>query len=395
MSTLKTGAVSIFRTGMTAMLDAIASTGIKAVVATLEDKTKSPEYLASKCILDEGPETFWKGAFGSILAKLKNNFAPYIPEQFVNIPGDLLGAFMHWKSAAHQSLNQITSLAGSKPRGDLTLLDKFYDNCIKMPTNYILKFIGFNKEEHKLSMLRFGFANVVAFVLGVLALKGSEEDHMPGVNVDSDDPTLVSVYKTLGYTVVEQITHIGSQWMRYYEDYKNEFGEKFALSKSLANVINEKTFPGNIISSIGACVATLWFGKSITPSAAAALGEVIPKGLTRLLEFRLRRSTKDTYDENSSNKRAANYRFHDVKWFHKLLDIVDYPFAKLRELTIDHVVTPLFKPNDLSLEDFRKELRSSFELPLDILKSKSQLPLNNNGTLSSEDERLQFVNAAA
>ncbi|KAF0227520.1 MAG: hypothetical protein FD167_4837, partial [bacterium] len=75
MSSVRVGITSLFRTTMTAMLDAIASTGVKSIVATMEDKTKSPEYLASQCITDEGPETFWKGVFGSVLAKLNNNFA--------------------------------------------------------------------------------------------------------------------------------------------------------------------------------------------------------------------------------------------------------------------------------------------------------------------------------
>lgn len=377
MSTLKAGAVSLFRTGMTAMLDAIASTGSKAIVATMEDKTMSPEYLASKCILDEGPETFWKAAFGSVLAKLKNNFAPYIPEQFVNIPGDLLGSFMHWKSSAHQSLNRLTSLAGTKTKEKLTLLDKFYDTCIKTPTNEILRFLGFNSEEHELNIFRFGVSNVIAFFLGTIALKGSSEDNMPGVNIDSDDSKSITLLKTLGYTVTEQVTHIASNWMRYYKDYKKEFGKKFALAKSLANAINEKTFPGNVLSALGACLTTLWFGKKLPPSSAAALGEIIPKGLTRLLEARLRRSTKDTYDEKNPDKRVKNYRFHNAKWFNKLLDVVDYPFVILRKLTINHIVAPLFKPQDTTMEMFKEELYKSFDMPMTTLKSKALLGVNN------------------
>jgi hypothetical protein len=363
---------------MTAMLDAIASTGSKAIVATLEDKTKSPEYLASKCILDEGPETFWKAAFGSILAKLKNNFAPFIPEQFVNIPGDLLGAYVHWRSAAHQSLNKTISQAGKKFKSSSDLLDKFYDNFIKTPTSYILNLIGLDRHEHTLSFGRFGLANLAAFAFGTYSLMGSDDENLPGVNIDSSEPKHVTTYKTLGYVITEQVMHVASQWMRYYEDYKKEFGEKFALSKSLANVINEKTFPGNFLSAIGACLSTLWFGKTMSKSAAAALGEIVPKAFTRLLETRLRRTTKDTYDENSLNQRRGNYRFHNAKWFNSLLDIIDYPFAILRELTVNHVVAPIFKPSDMSVNDFRKELYDSFDLPVETLKSKKLLMLNNN-----------------
>ena len=371
MSTLKIGIGSLFRTGMTAMLDAIASTGAKAIVAPLEDKTLSPEFLASKCILDEGPETFWKGAFGSVLAKLKNHFVPWLPEQFVNAPGDLFGAFVHWKSAAHQSLSHVISLSGTKKKEALTLLDKFYDTCIKIPTNAVLKLIGFNRDEHRLNLFRFGISNIAAFALGTLALRGSSEDNMPGVNVNSDDSTSTSILKTMGYAVVEQATHICSQWMRYYEDYKKEFGEKFALSKSLANVINEKTFPGNILSSLGACLTTLWYGKTLPPSSAAALGEVIPKAFTRLLEARLRRTTKDAFDENNPAKRKPNHRISDIKWLDRALNVIDYPFLLLKNFTIDKIVAPLFRPNGMNLNDFIKELRNSFNLPLETLKLKS------------------------
>ena len=370
MSSLTIGVKSLFRTSMTAMLDAIASTGAKAIVAPLEDKTKSPEHLAIKCIEDEGPETFWKAAFGSILAKLKNHLAPSIPEQFINIPGDLIGAAFHWKSAAHQSLDREISQAGIKTKPKLTILDKFYDNFIKLPTDYILKFIGLHKDEHKLSLLRFGVANVLAFIFGTFALKGSDEDNLPGVNIDSNDSKPVTFLKTIGYVIIEQFTHVASQWMRYYQSYKEEFGKKFALSKSLANVINEKTFPGNFISAIGACLSTLWLGKKIPRSAAAALGEIIPKGFTRLLEARLRRTTKDTCDKNNTEKRVPNHRIYDMKWLNNALDIIDYPFVYLRKFTVDRIIAPLFKPAGMDIDTFRKELTNSFSMNEDSLKLK-------------------------
>lgn len=384
---LKTNAISLFRTGMTAMLDAIASTGSKAIVATLEDKTKSPEYLAIKCIEDEGPETFWKAAFGSILAKLKNNFAPFIPEQFVNIPGDLLGAFVHWDSANHQSLNKVISQAARKKKESLTLLDKFFDKCIKAPTDSTLKFIGLNRKEEKLGLFRFGIANVLAFIFGIFALKGSDDENLPGINISPDDDKTSTILKTIGYLTVEQITHVLSQWRRYYKAYEDEFGKNFPAAKALANVIYEKTFPGNFISAIGACLSTLWLGKKISKSAAGALGEIIPKALTRLLEVRFRRTTKDAYDENSPNKRSPNYKFHYVKWFNNLLDIVDYPFAKLRKLTIDHVVAPLFRPNHMTLNEFKNELYNSFYLPLEILKAKGELIENGNNFAEQEKSK--------
>ena len=373
MSALTVSFQSLFRTGVTAMLDAIASSGAKAVVAPLEDKTKSSEYLALKCIEDEGPETFWKAAFGSVLAKLKNQFAPFIPEQFINIPCDLLGAHMHWKSAAHQALDKITSQAASKGKQVPTLLDKFFDTCIKKPTDYVLKFIGFNKEEQKLNFTTFGLANVVAFTLGIFALKGSENDNLPGVNIDKNDSTGTTLFKTFGYTFIEQVTHIASQWMRYYQNYKEEFGKKFAMSKSLANAINEKTFPGNFISALGACLSTFWFGDKISKSAAGALGEIIPKAFTRLIESRLRRTTKDKHNENYKNEREPNHRIYDIKWLNKTLDVIDYPFIILRRLVIDKIVAPLFRPNDMNIKDFKNELYNSFDLPINILKEKANL----------------------
>ena len=376
MSSITIGFRSFLGTGITAMLDAIASSSAKALVAPLEDKSKSPEFLAMKCIEDEGPETFWKAAFGSVLAKLKNHFAPSIPEQFVNIPGDMLGAYMHWKSAAHQSLDTTYSQAGST--SEPTLLDKFFDTCIKEPTENILKFIGFNKQEHKLSFMRFGLANVVALLLGIYALRGSDSDNLPGVNIDKNDSRSTTFLKTFGYVAIEQFTHIGSQWMRYYQSYKKEFGSKFALSKSLANAINEKTFPGNFISALGACLSTFWFGDKISKSAAGALGEVIPKVFTRLLEARLRRSTKDVYDKNSKNERATNHRINDIEWLNNTLDIIDYPFVCLREFTIDNIVAPVFKPGNMSLDNFRKELYSSFDLPINRLIEKAKVKENGN-----------------
>lgn len=379
MSSITIGFESIFRTGVTAMLDAIATSGAKAVIAPLEDKTKSPEHLAIKCIEDEGPETFWKAALGSVLAKLKNHFAPFIPEQFVNIPCDLLGAHLHWKSAAHQSLDKTTSQAGSGLKQEPTLLDRFFDTCIKTPTDNVLQFIGFNKQEHKLSFARFGLANALAFLLGIYALKGSDNDNLPGVNIDRDDSKSTTVFKTLGYVIIEQFTHIGSQWMRYYQSYKEEFGKKFALSKSLANTINEKTFPGNFISAFGACLSTFWFGDKISKSAAGALGEVIPKTFTRLLEARLRRTTKDVYDEKSETKRASNHWISDMKWLNRTLDVIDTPFVAMKRFTIDKIVAPLFKPADMSVNDFRNELYSSFDLPIETLKVKANVIENGNG----------------
>ena len=382
MSTLKIGLGSLFRTGMTAMLDAIASTGSKAVIATLEDKTKSPEYLAIKCIEDEGPETFWKAAFGSVLAKLKNEFLPSLPEQFINIPGDLIGAFMHWRSAAHQALDTTISEAGENLKRVPTLLDKFFDTCIKQPTDALLSLIGFRKQEHKLSFARFGLANIAAFLIGVFTLRGSDNDNLPGVNISNNDSKSSAVLKTLGYVVVEQITHIASQWMRYYQNYKKEFGEKFALSKSLANAVNEKTFPGNFISAFGACLSTYWFGEKISKSAAGALGEIIPKAFTRLLEARLRRTTKDVYDDNSPGRRKPNHRISDIKWLDKVLNVIDYPFVILKQFTVNNIVAPLFKPNDMDIDEFRKILFSSFNLPLERLKQKIRVGENNNLLLS-------------
>ena len=134
---------------------------------------------------------------------------------------------------------------------------------------------------------RFGISNVVAFIFGTLALRGSEGENMPGVNLDSSESKSVSILKTLGYTVTEQITHILSQWMRYWEDYfkKNEndtaadlVDKKYGKAKALANTINEKTFTGNIFSALGACLSTLWLGKYIPKSAAGALGGIIVAG---------------------------------------------------------------------------------------------------------------------
>src|SRR3989338_3497917 len=133
-------ALSLFRTGVTASLDAIASTALsKAPIATLEDKTKSHDELAIQCLDDEGAETFWKAAFGSVLTKLSRMYTPFIPEQLMNIPGDLIGSFVHWYTATHQSLEksilEMVNIVDKSP----TIVKNFFNYCIKKPIDVIAR----------------------------------------------------------------------------------------------------------------------------------------------------------------------------------------------------------------------------------------------------------------
>ena len=380
MSSLSIGLGSIFRTSMTAMLDAIGSTIPKAAVATLEDKTKSPQALARQCILDEMPETFWKAFTGSILVKIAKIVTPNVPEQIVIMPGELIGSFMHWLTATHQSLNKTAISATNFVGTKFTFAKSFFNNFIRKPMDLGMHFLGIDKSGTEMNFLKFGLSNLGLFTLGTLALRGAEDENIPGINMDHNDPPLTSALKTIGYTAVEQGTHLFSQIMRYYIDYKDEFGKKNTLAKAVANAINEKTIPGNILSALGGCFSTLWLGRYIPKSAAAALGEALPKGFTRLVEFRQRRSTKEAIDEKG--RRVANYRYQDVPWFNKMLDGFDYVFKPVRMWLINNVVAKIFKPENTKLEDFRKELVSSFDRREDLLIKAIVKPNNDQDSLA-------------
>ena len=371
--------LSIIRTGVTAMFDAMGSTFPKAAVAAMEDKSQSKVHLAKQCLIDEGPEVFWKTIVGSLFVKTMRTIAPSVPEQFANLPGEMLGAGLHWWSASHQSKNRETQHAtDSKEDKKPAFIEEFFNTCIKSPLGFALKAVGLDSNENNVSFLRFGAVQAALLAGGAYVLQGAEEENIPGMNLHYEDPWYISLFKTAGYTAFEQIAHLTSQTMRYYIDYKKEFGgkskvfSKNVLAKALANVIHERTFPGNIPSAISGCLSTLFLGRYIPKPLAGAIGEAPMKGLERLLTVHLRRSTKDRYDENAADKRAANYRGHDKNWFNNILSFSDSVFNPVRNFLIEKVVAKIFKPDSMNINEYITELKDSFNIKLDGLKAKAK-----------------------
>ena len=371
------GIGSLFRTGVTAMVDSMGSTFPKAAVAALEDKSQDKVHLAKVCLLTEGPEVFWKTVVGSVFVKVMRTIAPWLPEQFANLPGEMLGAFIHWLTSSHHSIDteaQRAANGSSKPK----LIEKFFDNCIKQPIDFGLKIVGLDSNEKNVNFIRFGLIQAGLIAGGAYVLKGAEEENIPGMNLDYEDPWYVSFFKTAGYTAFEQIAHITSQTMRYYINYKEEFGgkenkfSKDVLAKAFANVINERIFPGNIPSAISGCLSTLFLGRFIPKSLAGAIGEAPMKGFERILTLHRRRSTKHVYDENSSNHRAPNFRGHDKPWLMNILNTADSVFDPIRNFVVEKVVARVFKPENMSQEDYAKELKSTYDLREDLLKRKTE-----------------------
>lgn len=377
MSLSSIGIGSLFRTGVTAMLDSMGSTFPKAAVAALEDESANKVHLARQCLTDEGPEVFWKTIVGSLFVKTMRIFAPAVPEQIANFPGEMIGALIHWFSASDDSKNSTPGRAANGSKNP-HFIQNFFKAYIKRPIDFGLKTVGLDPEEKDVNFFTFGIINACLFAGGAYALKDAEEENIPGMNLNYEDPWYVSFFKTAGYTVFEQIAHLTSQTMRYCIDYKREFSDgenkfsKKVLARALANVINERAIPGNIPSAIAGCLSTLWLGRYIPKSVAGALGEAPMKGLERLLTLHRRRSTKDRYDESFPDKRAPNYRGHKEDWFVDILGAADAVFDKARNFLVKNIVARMFRPADKSIEQFTEDLTKSFDLNLDDLKADTE-----------------------
>lgn len=372
-------ALSLFRTGVTATFDSMGSTFPKAAVAAVEDGTQSKVHLARQCLVDEGPEVFWKTVVGSVFVKVMKAIAPAIPEQIANFPGEMLGAYLHWHSASHQCKNGEAqrAVSGEKKPG---ILQNLFSTRIKPLINDALKFVGLPEKDADVSFMRFAIIQSVLFTGGALALKGAEEENIPGMNMNHEDSKLTTFFKIAGYTLFEQCTHMFSQTMRYYIDYKKEFlGEdrknrnigalnKDILAKALANTFHERGFPGNIPSAITGCLSTLWLGKYIPKSIAGALGEAPAKGLERILTLHLRRSTKDRLNEKG--ERVPNYRKDSYGILDGALKVSDFLFNGIRNFIVRKIVAPMFKPEEVDIKDYIKELENSYNMSDERLRKR-------------------------
>lgn len=370
--------LSLLRTGATAMFDAMGSTFPKAAVATLEDKSQSKVHLATQCLIDEGPEVFWKTVVGSLFVKASRVVTPFIPEQFANIPGELTGAFIHWWSASDGSKNNETMkiVNGSKSRPDF--LQSIFNNYIKPAISSVLQAVGLNEKDNNVSFKRFFLLQAGLVGAGSLILRGAEHENIPGMNMDPEDPKWKTFLKIAGYTVLEQTTHLASQSARYYHDFKKEFnvqnGKTFSkdmLAKAIANAVHERAIPGNILSAISGCLSTLWLSKYIPKAIAGAIGEAPMKGLERLLTLHLRRSTKQRFDLKT-NKIVDNYRIDPNGSYKKFLDMLDrYAFNPVRNFIVN-IVARIFKAQDRTIEEYVEELRDTFNVKKDVLEKRAK-----------------------
>jgi len=352
----------------TAIADGVGSATGKALIAPLENRSETPTEMMRRSMIDEGPETAWKAILGRVCVELSKTFTPWVPEQIVIIPTQLIGSFIHWASSSHSSVNHEAIVGREKKeKGTIAWL---HGHGIKTPIEYLTHLAGMDRETGKVNYWKFLLTQ--SGILGIcgFALRNQEGENIPGINVSEDDPMSTTIFKTLGYTAVEQGTQLISQGMRYYIDYAtdhpDEPGEfrEHKMAKVIANVINERAIPGSIPSSICECLSTLWLGKYLTKPVAAALAEIPTKALERFATFKLRRSTKHVAD-NEGN-RVINYRTNDT--IDNILNGIDTVFNPIRAFIIDKVVARLFLPNGARVEDFAAELRASFDVNIENLK---------------------------
>ncbi|MBI3591040.1 MAG: hypothetical protein HY094_06670 [Candidatus Melainabacteria bacterium] len=379
--------LSIVRTAVTAMFDAMGSTFPKAAVACLEDKSQDPVHLARQCLIDEGFEVFWKTAVGSLFVKATRSVAPFIPEQFANMPGEMLGALIHWWSASDQSKNNETVKIVNGDKSGPDFLQSAFNNYLKPVISSTLKAVGLdeskenNKENNKenTDLVKFAAFQAALMTGGALILKGAEDENIPGMNMNPEDSAWKTFLKITGYTVLEQTTHLASQSMRYYEDFKKEFSmqdskslNKDILGKAIANAVHERFIPGNIFSAISGCLSTLWLGKYVPKSIAGAIGEAPMKGLERLLTLHLRRSTKQRFDLKTG-KVIDNYRIKEMPWFEQVSKIADFIFNPIRNFFIEKVVARVFKPENMTVVEYSKILRASFNIDKKLLEERAKI----------------------
>jgi hypothetical protein len=352
----------------TAIADGVGSATGKALIAPLENKSESPAEMMRRSMIDEGPETAWKAILGRVCVEVSKSITPWVPEQIVIIPTQLVGSLIHWASSSHSSVNrEAISGREKKEKGMVAWL---HGHGIKKPIEYLTHLAGMDKESGEVNYWKFLLTQ--AGILGAcgFALRNQEGENIPGINVSEDDSMSTTIFKTLGYTAVEQSTQLISQGMRYYIDYATDHPDQPAefrehkMAKVVANVVNERSIPGNIPSSICECLSTLWLGKYLTKPVAASLVEIPTKAFERFATFKLRRSTKHTVDDEGN--RIANYRTNDT--IDNVLYGCDKVFGGIRTFIIDKVVARLFLPDGAKIDEFASELRASFNVNIENLK---------------------------
>ena len=395
---VRDAAFSVLRSGVTALVDYTATVNSKVLGGIIEKKDEFAGTVASKIAHDEGLEPFWETLFCSILTKLSDTFTPTVPHQIVIIPGKLLGSLWHWLSTDYRAINsQAQNGNGNGKKKEKNILGKFYDNFIEEPTNFYQKMCGLNDANS--SFIRYGISQLGVFGLGSYLLKNTEEE-LPGVDIDPEEGKLVSFYKGLGYTLVEQATYAVSQITRYCINFNDEFSkdpkkqfDKNVLAKSIANVVNERFFPGHLLAGIFASVSTYLLGNKIPKITAAAIGEFPAMFLNRVMNCHRRRATKHQmgyetkgheveacYKVDRNGNKIKNYRMSDSSLFTGLLGLCDKIFDGSRNGMVK-MISSMFNISE-------SELRDSFEIKLrgvpesQLATKPLALPGNHSRTLA-------------
>lgn len=405
-------------------IDLISTANSKGIPALIERGSGKPSEIYKQVLHDEALEPAWETLFCSILTKVARSVTPNIPEQITMIPGKLFGAAWHWGLTSRQSTNTSHQIKDEEK----SILNNFYDTFVKGPSEFMLSACGLGKGES--NFLKFGLSQLGLFSLLSFGLKNTEEN-LPGVNLDSDDSFTTSLLKGAGYTLVEQATYAASQAIRFYTDFgQREFNfgkevkeepksfmdkfrrtiqDKDAWAKSWANVINEKFFPGHILSGIAASISTWTFGKSIPRVTAAALGEFPTMILNRILNSHRRRATKDIIEYKTFTKdgeeiqvpvgikkigniRAKNYRFHGTS-LDRVLDFGDLLFNRLRD-SLTTVVASVFRGNT-PLEEYKNDLIQSREISEDYLQKSSAITIAKLISDGAKESKLSLVEEGA
>lgn len=365
------GASGFFHSATNALI-ALTGTNAKALGGALFERKDWPvEKTYRQIIHDEALEPFWQTLFSTIAVKTAEYLTPKIPQQLVMLPTQLLGSLFHWFIASPQSINSETFNGGKN------LFKRFVANChdvlVKRPTEFILDKLGLKEQGG--SPIRYGLIQAGIFSLATLSQRKSGMT-LPGVNVNPDDSKLVTLLKTIGFTVVEQATYMFSQTMRYWIDFRREFG-KNALAKAAACVANERAIPGHILSAISACISTYFLGRFMPRTAAAQIGRFPFDFLNRMLNCHRRRATKYQFEYASltrdgekvkipiaykikDGKRQENFRFSK-----RILEFIDIIFDPIRNAFLKLVE----KCSGVPIKDLRK----SFEINEETLRRNQQI----------------------
>ncbi len=332
-------------------LIALTSSNAKAIGGAYSERGDiSFEDNYRKIIHDEALEPFWQKIFSTIATKAIN-----LPEWITMLPAEIIGSTFHWVITHPQSTN-AEKINGENITGYKKFVKDTHEAVVKKPTDWVLDRIGL--KENKENLVKYGAIQIGIFGFSTLAQKGANAN-IPGANMNPDDSLFDFMLKTAGFTISEQLAYIGSQTIRFYVDFKEEFGNH-ALAKSFACVANERAIPGHMASAIAGSIATYKLGNYIPRSAAAQIGKFPFEFLNRVLNCRQRRATNFTINEKG--EKIANHRLN-TDGGNSMLDACDLILDPLRDGMIKII------KNISGVEE--GELRSSLKMKDEVLKKQA------------------------